>query len=57
MVQYLESAELNRFGTLTVTAELEGFILSLLSIQENYESPDVVYPPEGHMNLHDIVLH
>jgi hypothetical protein len=40
-----------------VTAELQGFILSLLSIEEKYESPYVVYPPEGHTNYHDIQLY
>jgi hypothetical protein len=39
-----------------VTTELQGVILSLLSIKENYESPYVVYPPEEHMYIHDTLL-
>ena len=38
-----------------MTAELQGFILSLLSIKEKYESLYVIYPPEGHTNFHDIL--
>ena len=57
LVQHLESAELHRFGTLRVTAELQWFILSLLSIEEKYQSLYVVYPPEGHTNFHDTLLY
>jgi len=35
-----------------VTAGLQGAILSLLSIQEIYESPYAVYLPEEHMYIH-----
>ena len=38
-------------------AELQGVILSLLSIKENYESPYVVYPLEGHMYIYDSLLY
>jgi len=30
---------------------------SLLSSEEKYESPYVVYLPEGHMDFHDILLY
>ena len=56
MAQHLESAELDRFGTLRVTAELEVLIVSLLSIEEKYEPPYVVYRLEGHRNFHDILF-
>jgi len=56
-LQYLECAEVNRFGTLKVTAEWQGFILSLLSIEEKYESSYVVYPPEEQTNFEDILLY
>ena len=36
-----------------MAAEFEGVILSLLSIEENYESPYVVYRPGGHTYIHD----
>jgi len=57
LVQHLESAELDRFGTLRVTAELEGFILRLLSIEKKYESLYVAYPQERHTNFHDILFY
>jgi len=57
LVQHLESAELDRFGTMWLTDELQGFILSLLSIEEKYESRYVVYPPEEHMNFDYILLY
>jgi hypothetical protein len=56
-VPHLESAELDRFATLRVMAELQGVILRLLSIEENYESPYVAYPPEEDMIFHDIILY
>jgi len=40
-----------------VTAELQGVILSLLSIEEKYEYPYVVYPPEGHTYIHDSLFY
>ena len=40
-----------------MTAEWQGFILSLLSIEEKYESPYVVYPPAGHTYFHSILLY
>jgi len=43
--------------TQSVTAELQGVILSLFSIKENYESPYVVYPPEGRTYIHDSLLY
>jgi len=39
-----------------MTAEWQGFIISLLSIEEKYASPYMVYPPEGHTYLHHILL-
>jgi hypothetical protein len=54
LVQHLKSAQLDTFGTLRVTAELQGFILSLLTIEEKYKSPYVVYPLEGLTKIHDI---
>jgi len=56
-VRHLESVELNRFGIIRVTDELQGFILSLLPIEEKYISPYVVYPPEGYTYFHDILLY
>jgi hypothetical protein len=56
-MQHLQSAELDRFATLRVTAELQGVILSLLSIKEKYESLYVANPPEEHMISHDIRLY
>jgi len=38
-------------------AELQGFTLSFLSMEEKYESPYVVYPPEGHTKFRDILLY
>jgi len=40
-----------------VTAELRGVILSLLSNKENFESPYVVYPLEGHTVIHSSLLY
>jgi hypothetical protein len=40
-----------------VTAELQGVILSLLSIKENDESLCVLYPPEGHTFDYDSQLY
>jgi len=40
-----------------VTAEWQGVILSLLSIEENYKSPYVVYLPQGHTYIHDSKLY
>ena len=40
-----------------VMAELHGFKLSLLSIEEKYESPRVVYLLEGHMYFDNILLY
>jgi len=57
LVQHLESAQLHRFGTLRVTAEFQRIILTLLSIEEKYESPYVVYPLEEHTNFHNILLY
>jgi len=42
--------------TQCVTAELQGVMLSLLSIEVNYESPYVLYPLEGHTYIHNGVL-
>jgi hypothetical protein len=56
LVQYSESAELDWFGTLTVMAVVQGFILSLLSIEEKYALPYVVYLLEGHTCFHNIQL-
>jgi len=56
LVKHLESAELDRFGTLKVTAELQEFILSVLSIEEKYISWYVVYFPEGNSYSHNILL-
>ena len=39
-----------------MTAELQGVMLSLFSIEEKYESPYVVYPPEGHTYIHYSLL-
>jgi len=55
--QHLESAEIDRFGTLRVMAEWKGFILSSLSIVEIYASPYVAYPLEGDTNFHNILLY
>jgi len=38
-------------------AELQGVILSLLSIKENYESLYGVYLAQGHMYIHDSLLY
>jgi len=38
-------------------AELKGFILSVFSIKEIYESLYAVYLPEAHTCIHDIVLY
>jgi len=57
MVQYWESAELDKIVTLAVMAELQGFIPSLLSIKEKYQSPYVAYLPEGHMNFDNILFY
>jgi len=38
-------------------AELQGVILSLLSMEENYESPYVVYLPEEHTYIYDSLLY
>jgi len=38
-------------------AKLKAFIPSLLSIEENYESPYVVYLPEGHIYIDDSLLY
>ena len=40
-----------------VMAGLQGVILCLLSIEKNYESPYVVYPPERHMYIHNSLLY
>jgi len=40
-----------------VTAELQGVILSLLSIEENYESLYVVCSPEGYRSIHDTLFY
>ena len=53
LVQHSESAELNEW----VTAELQGVILSLLSIEENYESLYVVCSPEGYRSIHDTLFY
>jgi hypothetical protein len=37
--------------------ELQGVILSMLLIRENYESPYVAYLPEGHTYIHDSQLY
>ena len=37
-------------------AELQGVIRSVLTIKENYASPYVVYPSQGHTYIHDGVL-
>jgi len=55
-VQYWECAELDRFETLWVMAELQGKILCLKMFKEKYESPCVAYPPEGHMDFNNILL-
>ena len=39
-----------------MTAEFQGFILSLSSIKDNYESLYVVYPPEGNTYIHGSLL-
>jgi hypothetical protein len=49
LVQHFESAELDRFGTVRVTAELQGFITSLLLIEEKYEYSYMIYLSEGHI--------
>ena len=36
-----------------MTAELQRVIESSLVIKEKYESPYVVYPPDGHTYIHD----
>ena len=46
-----------RFGTLRVTAELYGVILSLLFIEVKYECLYVEYQLERHMYFHDIRLY
>jgi len=40
-----------------VTTELQGVILSLVSIKGNYESPYVVYLPEGDTYIHNSLLY
>jgi len=56
-VQHFGSAELDRFGTSRVTADLQGVILGSLSIEEKYISSYVVYPPEKHIYFHNILLY
>jgi hypothetical protein len=56
-VQYFDSAELNGFETLRVTAQLEVFKLSLSSIMVKYELLHVVNLTKGHLFLHDILLY
>ena len=48
LMQHLQSAELDRCVTLRVMGELQGFILSVVLIDDKYESLYVVYPPKGH---------
>jgi len=51
------SVELTRYGTMSVTAQLQAFILSVRSIPVEYESPYVVYLPEGGTYFWDILLY
>jgi len=52
LVQHWKSAELNEWRR-----SCKEVILSLLLIEENYESPYVAYPPEGHTYIHDSPLY
>ena len=56
-MQHLESAEFTSLGILRVTAELQEFILRLLSIEEKYKSPYVVYLHQGKTNFDDTLLY
>jgi len=57
LVQYWESAKLDRCGSSIVPAELQGLLLSSLSTKEKYKSPYVVDPPEGHTYFDNILLY
>ena len=36
---------------------LPGIILRLLSIEDEYESPFAIYPPDKHMYFHSVLMY
>jgi len=56
-VQLWGYAKVEWFGTVRVTAEWEGFLLSTLSVAEEYEYLYLMYVLERHMDYHDLLLY
>ena len=56
-MQYSFSAVLNRFGTLGLTGKSQGFILSLLLIEDKYERPYCADQLEEDMYFRDVLFY